>query len=194
MLIGAILPVGHRTVTACLRVMGWGQERRFVNDHRVLHRARWSALTASRLLLYVLVTTFAPHGALVFGLDDTSERRRGEPIKAKGISRDPVRSSHAHVVKVRGLRWLCCMVLVHVPWAETIWGLPVLTVLCSSERSHTAQGRQHQILIDKAWHVIPVVRRWLSTRTLVFVTESRCAVLDRLGAVSQTASSPSRWK
>jgi hypothetical protein len=41
---------------------------------------------------------------LVFGLDDTIERRRGERITAKGIDRDPVRSSHAHFVKVSGLR------------------------------------------------------------------------------------------
>jgi hypothetical protein len=37
------------------------------------------------------------------GLDDIIERRRGEQIKAKGIYRDPVHSSHAHFVKVGGL-------------------------------------------------------------------------------------------
>ena len=35
----------------------------------------------------------------VMGLDDTIERRRGAKIKAKGIYRDPVRSSHGHFVK-----------------------------------------------------------------------------------------------
>jgi len=188
LLVGALLATGKRTVTACLRVMGLSHETHFVNYHRVLNRARWSALAASRILLRLLVTTFAPQGALVFGLDDTIERRRGDHIMAKGIYRDPVRSSHAHFVKASGLRWLSCMLLAHVPWAGTIWGLPVLTALCPSERYHTERGRQHQPLTDRAWHIIQVVRRWLPTRTLVFVADSSFAVLDLLGAVSRTPS------
>jgi hypothetical protein len=60
LLVGAILATGKHTVTACLRVMGLSQEQCFVNYHRVLNRARWSALAASRVLLRLLVTTFAP--------------------------------------------------------------------------------------------------------------------------------------
>lgn len=131
---GAMLATGTRTVTAGLRVMGWSQETRVVNDHRVLHRARWSALAASALLVRLLVTTCAPRGALVCGLDDTIERRRGEHLTAQGLSRDPVRASHAHVVTASGLRWLCGMLLVHVPGASTVWGLPVLTARCPSAR------------------------------------------------------------
>jgi len=166
--------------------MGLSHETRFVNYHRVLNRARWSALAASHILLRLVVMTFVPHGELVFGLDDTIERRRGEHITAKGIYRDPVRSSHAHMVKASGLRWLCCMLLVHVPWAGTVWGLPILTALCPSERYHTARGRTHQTLTARAWQVMQVVRRWLPTRTLVFVADSSFAVLDLLGAVSRT--------
>ena len=36
-------------------------------------------------------------------------RRRGKRISAKGIYRDPVRSSHGHFVKASGLRWLSLM-------------------------------------------------------------------------------------
>lgn len=186
LLVGAILATGKRTVTACLRVMGLSHETRFVNYHRVLNRARWSALAASHILLRLVVTTFAPHGELVFGLDDTIERRRGEHITAKGIYRDPVRSSHAHLVKASGLRWLCCRLLAHVPGAGTIWGLPVLTALCPSERYHTAHGRTHQTLTERAWQIMQLLMRWLPTRTLVFVADSSFAVLDLLAAVSQT--------
>src|SRR5687768_11997004 len=98
LLVGAILAPGKRTVTACLRVMGLSQEKRFVNYHRVLNRARWSPLAASYILLRLLIMCFVPEGELVFGLDDTIERRRGEHITAKGIYRDPVRSSHSHLV------------------------------------------------------------------------------------------------
>ena len=129
LLVGAILAPGKRTVTACLRVMGLSQEKCFVNYHRVLNRARWSALAASRVLVRLLIATLAPKGELLLGLDDTIERRRGDQIKAKGIYRDPVRSSHSHFVKASGLRWLCCMLLVNISWAGCIWGLPFLTVL-----------------------------------------------------------------
>src|SRR5215210_3162633 len=48
---------------------------------------------------------------MVLGVDDTIERRRGKRISAKGIYRDPVRSSKAFFVKTSGLRWLSLMLL-----------------------------------------------------------------------------------
>ena len=109
---GAILARGQRTVAAVLRVMGLSDERHFVNYHRVLNRASWSSLAISQTLLQLLVHVFAPSGPIVIGGDDTIERRRGDQIKAKGIYRDPVRSSHSHFVKASGLRWLTLMLLV----------------------------------------------------------------------------------
>ena len=100
-------------------------------------------LTASRLLLQLLAAVFIPAGIVVFGLDDTIERRWGDQIIAKGIYRDPVRSSHAHVVKASGLRWLACMLLVPLCWADRVWALPCLTVLCPSERFYAQRGRRH---------------------------------------------------
>ena len=77
LLTGALLAPGKRTVSALLRVMGLDQRSDFQTYHRVLNRCVWSPLAGSRRLLQVLVATFAPRGRLVFGLDDTIERRRG---------------------------------------------------------------------------------------------------------------------
>jgi len=55
----------------------------------------------------VLVEAFAPDGPLVVGIDETLERRQDKRIVAKGIYRDPVRSSHSHLVKTSALRWGC---------------------------------------------------------------------------------------
>ena len=112
LMIGAILAPGKRTVSAILRVMGLGQERNYQTYYRVLNRAVWSSLKASRILLVHLMAVFAPVGPLVMGIDDTIERRRGRRIAAKGIYRDPVRSSDSHFVKTSGLRWLCLMLLL----------------------------------------------------------------------------------
>src|SRR5947199_387394 len=106
LLTGSVLAPGKRTVTASRQTMRRGAASDFQTYHRVLHRAVWSPLTASRLLLRLLVAVLIPQGVVVLGLDDTIERRRGEQITAKGIYRDPVRSSHAYFVKVSGLRWL----------------------------------------------------------------------------------------
>lgn len=44
----------------------------------MLNRAAWSSLALSRVLLERLIMAFAPLGDVVFGLDDTIERRRGD--------------------------------------------------------------------------------------------------------------------
>src|SRR3954451_8104103 len=105
LLVGAILAPAQRTITAALRVTGHAQVRQFHRYHRVLSRAVWSELAVGRVLLALLVTAFAPSGPLLFGIDETLERRRGKRIAAKGISRDPVRSSHTHFANASGLRW-----------------------------------------------------------------------------------------
>ena len=114
---GALLAPQRRTVTAALRAAGLEQAVHFARYHAVLNRACWSALAVSRVLLARLVAAFASTGPVVIGLDDTIERRWGGRIKARGIYRDPVRSSHGHFVKTSGLRWLSAMLLVPVPWA-----------------------------------------------------------------------------
>jgi hypothetical protein len=114
LLVGAILTPGVRTVASVLRLLGLARERRFCRYHRVLSRAVWSSQAASRLLLGLLVRAFVPTGPVLVGLDDTIERRRGARIRAKGIYRDPVRSSHSHFVKAMGLRWLSVMLLAPI--------------------------------------------------------------------------------
>jgi hypothetical protein len=160
LLAGAILAPAQRTVTAALRVMGLARTARFHRYHRVLSRATWSGLPLSRALLQLLVTAFAPRGPLIFGIDETVERRRGEKIAAKGIYRDAVRSSHGHFVKASGLRWVCLMLLVAIPWAERVWALPFLTALAPSERYDAERTRRHKTLLDWARQLLLTVRRW----------------------------------
>jgi DDE superfamily endonuclease len=194
LLMGAILAPGKRTVTAALRVMGLQEEHHFHNYHRVLNRAVWSSLAVGRLLLSLLATAFAPTGALVMGLDDHIERRRGERITAKGIYRDPVRSSHSHFVKASGLRWLSLMLLVPIPWAGRVWALPFLTALCPSERYHQARGRPHVTLTDRARQMLLLVRRWLPQRPIVVVADSSYAALELLQAVREAVTVVTRLR
>jgi DDE superfamily endonuclease len=180
LLVGAILTPGKRTVTAVLSVMGLRQSRHFQNYHRVLNRARWSSRALSRHLLQVLLAVFLPSAPLLLGLDDTVERRRGKKITAKGIYRDPIRSSHSHFVKVSGLRWLSVMLLVPIPWVGWTWALPFLTVWAPSERYHQGCRRSRKKLTDWAHQVLRQVRRWVPRRELIVVADSSFAVLTLL--------------
>ena len=185
LLMGAILSPAERTVTAALRVMGLSWEKHFQNYHRVLNRAVWSSLEASRILLGLLISAFAMRGSVILGLDDTIERRRGAKIKAKGIYRDPVRSSHSHFVKASGLRWLSLMLLAPVPWVKRVWALPFLTVLAPSERYYKGKARKHKKLTEWARQMVLQVRRWLPKRFLVVVADSSFAVIELLWQLRQ---------
>jgi len=131
---------------------------------------------------------------VVIGLDDTIERRRGLKIAARGIYRDPVRSSREHFVKTSGLRWLCLMILAPIPWAQRIGALPFLTVLSPSERYHADRGRRHKTLTDDARQAIGCVCRWLPNRQIIVVGDSSFAVLDLIAAVRHRCTVISRLR
>src|SRR4051795_7612281 len=177
---GALLAPGRRTVAAALRVMGLGEAAGFAVYHRVLSHGHWCSRTLARRLLLLLVAAFVPHGPVVVGIDDTIERRRGACIAAKGIYRDPVRSSRGHFVKASGLRWLSVMLLAPVPWARCVWGLPFLTVLAPSERYAAEQGKRHKTLADWGRQVLLQVARWLPGRRVVAVADGGFAVVALL--------------
>jgi hypothetical protein len=188
LVVGAILTPGQRTVAAVLRVMGLSDEQQFQNYHRVLNRASWSSREVSRRLLGLVVQVFVPADApVVVGLDETIERRRGAKIAAKGIYRDPVRSSKSHFVKTSGLRWISMQVLAEVPWAGRVWGLPFLTVLAPSERYNLKRGRRHKTLPDWGRQMIRQLRRWLPDRELVVVADSTYAALELLADAARLA-------
>jgi|SRR5215204_1723059 len=177
---GAILAAGKRTVASALRAVDLQDERRFCRYHRVLSRAVWSSREASRLLLESLVAAFAPDGPLVVGVDETLERRRGKKIAAKGIYRDPVRSSRGHFVKTSALRWVCVVLLAEVPWASRVWALPFLSALAPSERYAKEHGQRHKSLTEWAFQLLLLVRRWYPHREIVAVADSTYASLKLL--------------
>jgi hypothetical protein len=180
---GAVLAPGKRTVTQALRVMGLAGEPGFGRYHEVLNRARWESRGLSRRLLRHLLAVLWPDGEVVIAIDDTIERRWGAKIKARGIYRDPVRSTKGHFVKTSGLRWLSLAVMLPVPFAGRRWALPFLTVLAPSSGWSEAQGRRHKTLTDRARQAILQCKRWLPDRRVAVVADSSFAALDLIAAV-----------
>jgi hypothetical protein len=190
LLIGTILTPGKRTVVAAWRVMGLKDENKFSTFHQVLNRASWSSLGVGKCLLDLLILLLYPADEpLVFGIDETIERRWGEKIAARGIYRDPVRSSDSHFVKASGLRWISLMLLTPIPWAQRIWALPVMTAIAPSERYYETRGRKPKTLTERAQQMIKQLRRWVPKRALVIVGGNSYTAFDLLAAC-QTLAEP----
>ena len=110
--VGALVPA--RTVSAALNILGVGQQGDFALYHQVLNRARWSPLQLSRVrLLLVAGRLGSSNEPLVFGIDETVERRWGRKIAAKGRYRDAVRSTDDQVVMTPGLQWVSPCLCLH---------------------------------------------------------------------------------
>jgi hypothetical protein len=77
------------------------------------------------------------------------------------------------------------MLLTPIAWANRVWALPFLTVLCPSERFYAQRGRRHHTLRERAWQIIRLVRRWLPGREIVFVADSSFAALEWLALVAR---------
>ncbi len=122
---GALLAVGPRTVTNCLRALGLAEHPSanpsgfagFTAFHRMLNRNAWSGLALARTLLHMIVAAFVPSGPIIIGLDHTLERRRGPRIGPAGRFYDANLRADLPKPTSRGLRWLSAMVLVEVPFA-----------------------------------------------------------------------------
>lgn len=194
LLTGAILSVGTRTVTAALRVVDMAEDTRFQRFHRVLNRAKWSSVKASRRLLLALIDAFVPEGPLIMALDDTIERRRGAKIAARGIYRDPVNSTDKNLVKTSGLRWLCLMLVAPIPWAGRHWALPFCSILAPSKRYYLNRNRPVRTLLERARLTLYMVKRWLPERQMVVVADSSFSALDFLNKVSREVCFVTRLK
>ncbi len=193
LLTGALLAPGKRTVSAALTVMGLKDDPQYQNYHRVLNRAKWCSLTASKILLGLLVQTFVVTGMpVILGADETLERRKGKLIKQKGVFRDPIRSSKKYLVHSYGLRWVSMMLIIPVPWSRRPWALPFLTLTAPSEATNKANGKRHKTSIDWIQQMVCQARRWLRGHVLVLVTDGGLTAV-KLGLTCGALRQPVTW-
>jgi DDE superfamily endonuclease len=180
LLMGAILCQGARRVSSILRVMGLSKEKRFEKYHRVLSRAKWNSMTGAKILLGLLVQLLPASFPILIVVDDTIERRSGKKIKAKGCYRDACRSTEKLVVKCFGLKWVCLMLIVPLPWCKRRpSALPFMTILAPSKKANKAAGKAHKTSIDWTIVAICVIARWLR-RAFILIGDGGFACI-RLG-------------
>jgi hypothetical protein len=146
------------------------------------------------MLLGWLITLLVPPGAtMVFGADDTVERRSGRKITAKGGYRGAVRSTKKHVIRCFGVKWGSMMLVVPVPGSRRVWALPFLTALCWPKKERGA--RRHKTSVDGGRQMLKQVRRWRPGRRLVVVVDGGFAAVSlALACVQQRVGLVSRLR
>lgn len=174
---GSLLTPGPRTVTAALRVLG-REQGNFSKYHRFFHRAHWSPMLLSRLLLELLVHHFVPPGEpLLVIADEHLERRRARKIAYRSLFRDPIRSSAQQVQFTWGVRWLCLALLVAVPWSRRRWAWPFLVFPLLSEKVCQRLGKRHRTVVEVTGDLVAHVRRWQPERKLVLIGDGTYAAV-----------------
>lgn len=161
LLTGAILCQGARRVSSILHVMGLQHEKRFEKYHRVFNRARWNSVMGAKILLGLLIQILPSSFPILIVVDDTIERRKGKKITAKGCYRDACRSTEKVIVKCFGLKWVCLMLIVPLPWCKRPWALPFMTILAPSKKYNAQRKRQHKTSIDWTILAVKIISRWI---------------------------------
>jgi hypothetical protein len=179
LLTGAILCQGARRVSSILRVMGLSNEKRFEKYHRVLNRSKWNGMTGAKILLGLLIQLLPESFPVLIAVDETIERRSGKKIKAKGCYRDACRSTEKLVIKCFGLKWVCLMLIVKLPWCARPWALPFMTILAPSKKCNEKRNRKHKTSIDWTILAMRLISRWLK-RSWIMIGDGGFACI-RLG-------------
>lgn len=174
---GAIVCRGARRISSILRVMGLSFGSNFSKYHRVLNRAHWNSLALAKILLGLLIALLPEKFPILIAIDETLERRKGKKIKAKGLYRDAVRSSHSNVVTSFGLKWECMSLIVPLPWCKRPWALPFFSVLAPSKKSNEKAGIRHKTSLDWTRQMVKTVSRWLK-RPFILLGDGAYACMD----------------
>lgn len=169
LLIGAILSLRQRTVTAVLQVVGPLARGHWSDFQRVLCRASWSLWPLGRVLAALILEIVPKDQPLVAPIDDTAVPHKGKQVWGKGRHRDALRSTHSHVVWLWGHKWVVLAINVKFPFAARPWALPVLCALYRPAEQNRADGRRHKTPIRLAMQLVAALLHWFPQRKFILV-------------------------
>ncbi|MCS7304291.1 MAG: transposase [Thermoguttaceae bacterium] len=171
LLVGMLLLRGRRSVNGALWQMQGLLPGHPSSYHRLLSRARWALWPLARLVAgwaIRLAERMGPSEGILVAVDDTVVRAKGRRVYGKGRHRDPLRSTHRHMVWRWGHRWVVLAVLVRFAWAQRSWALPVLVALY---RPKQEGWRRHKTPTDLARGLMAVLIRWFPEKTFIFLAD-----------------------
>jgi DDE superfamily endonuclease len=168
----AVITTGRRTVANLLRTAGSLAPGHVSSYRRVFSRARWSMLGLACALTRHIVSLLPADSPIVLVGDDTVVAHPGPHVYGKARHRDPVRSSHAFTAWRYGHKWVVLAVLVHFPFSNRPWALPLLVALYQSEGGDRGQRHRHRTPAQHLIRLLRLMLRWFPDRHFVFVGDS----------------------
>lgn len=169
LILGAILSLRQRTVTAMLRAVGPLARGHWSDFHRVLCCRAWSTWPLGRVLAALVLEWVPEDQPVICPADDTTPQHKGKHVYGKGCHHDACRSTHSHMVWVWGHKWVTLAINVKLPFASRPWALPVLCALYRPAGLDQAEGRRHKTPPHLARQLIGVLIHWFPQRQFVLV-------------------------
>ena len=169
LVIGAIITIGRRTVSAVLWTMRAVIDGHCSTYHRVFSRASWSMWPLGKVLASAILRFIPADQPVLVPLDDTTAQHRGKHVYGKGCHHDAVRSAHKHIVYRWGHRWIVLAISVKFPFTSRRWALPVLCALYRPEELNIAEKRRHKTASHLARQLMAVMMHWFPLRKFVFL-------------------------
>jgi len=169
LILGTILSLRYRTVTAMLRTVGPLATGHWSDFHRVLCRASWSCWPLGKVLAAMVLELIPEDQPVVCPVDDTTTQHKGKRVYGKGRHHDACRSTHSHVVWVWGHKWVVLAINVKFPFAQRPWALPVLCALYRPEELNRAEDRRHKTPIRLAMQLMTALIHWFPRRKFILL-------------------------
>jgi hypothetical protein len=169
LLLGAILALRQRTVTAMLRAVGSLARGHWSDFHRVLCCRVWSCRPLGKVLAAMILELIPADQPVICPVDDTNPQHKGKRVWGKGKHHDACRSTHSHMVWVWGHKWVVLAINVKFPFASRPWALPVLCALYRPEELNRAQELRHKTPIRLAMQLMALLIHWFPWRKFILL-------------------------
>lgn len=169
LILGAILSVRQRTVTAMLRAVGPLAQGHWSDFHRVLCCRVWSTWPLGKVLAALVLELIPLDQPVICPVDDTTAQHKGKRVYGKGCHHDACRSTHRHMVWIWGHKWVVLAINVKFAFAARPWALPVLCALYRPAELNKSEGRRHKTPPHLARQLMGVLIHWFPQRKFVLL-------------------------
>lgn len=174
LILGAILSLRRRTVTAMLGVVGPLARGHWSDFHRVLCRASWSLWPLGKVLAALVLECIPPDQvAAATRRHHAAAQRQTRLWQRPAPRRDPLdgRRGDPHRLGVWPVAAATVVLAIHVkfPFASRPWALPVLVALYRPAELNRSEGRRHKTPIRLAMQLAATLMHWFPERKFIFV-------------------------
>lgn len=170
---GAVLSMGPRTVTECLRAAWPWVEKHFSVYENVIRRAKLNELAMGKTLFNLILRLLPDADPVILIVDETLVRRYGPYVMGVGVHRDSLRSSGKHSGLSLGHKWIVLSVAIRLPFMRCALALPILSRLYVSpspaRRSRVTCDMKHRSPAKIAKALVGIVVRWAPDRRFILI-------------------------